>query len=154
MGNSGLLFSSAALAERLGLSEKVAPLKAVILVGEDRFDMAYDDTGGKATPLLLIHGFPLDRTLWEAQKQGLADVARVITPDLRGCGESGMPHGNVTMDAYADDLRGLLDKLGVENVVVGGLSMGGYITFAFYRKYPHRVRGLILAYTKAGADST
>ncbi len=153
MGNSGLLFSSAALAERLALSEKVTPSKAIILVGEDRFDMAYDDTGGNATPLLLIHGFPLDRTLWDAQKQGLADVARVIAPDLRGCGESGMPYGNVTMDAYADDLRGLLDKLGVEKVVFGGLSMGGYITFAFYRKYPHRVRGLILANTKAGPDS-
>ena len=117
------------------------------------FEMAYEDTGGGATPLLLIHGFPLDRTLWATQVKGLADVARVIAPDLRGYGESGLPGGAVRMDTYADDLRGLLDALGVKNAVVCGLSMGGYITFAFYRKNAHRVRGLILADTKAGPDS-
>ena len=117
------------------------------------FEMAYDDTGGAAAPLLLIHGFPLDRTLWAAQVRGLADVARVIAPDLRGFGESGMPQGTVTMDAYADDLRGLLDALGVKTAVVAGLSMGGYIAFAFYRKNAARVRALILADTKAGGDS-
>jgi len=118
------------------------------------FEMAYEDTGGSGTPLLLIHGFPLDRTLWAAQGRGLADVARVIAPDLRGFGESGMPAGAVTMDAYADDLRGLLDALGVKNAVVAGLSMGGYIAFAFYRQDVHRVRGLILADTKASPDSS
>jgi 3-oxoadipate enol-lactonase len=117
------------------------------------FEMAYEDTGGDGIPLLLIHGFPLDRTLWTAQVQGLADAARVIAPDLRGWGESGLPGGAVTMDTYADDLRGLLDALGVKNAVVCGLSMGGYIAFAFYRQHAHRVRGLILADTKAGPDS-
>ncbi len=117
------------------------------------FEMAYDDTGGAAVPLLLIHGFPLDRTLWTAQARGLADVARVITPDLRGLGESGMPAGAITMGTYADDVCGLLDVLGIKHVIVGGLSMGGYIAFAFYRKFAHRVRGLILANTRAGADS-
>ncbi len=117
------------------------------------FEMAYDDTGGAAIPLLLVHGFPLDRTLWAAQTRGLADVARVIAPDLRGGGESGRPQGDVTMDAYADDLRALLDALGIKNAVIAGLSMGGYIAFAFYRKHAHRVRALILANTRAGADS-
>lgn len=128
------------------------------------FEMAYDDTGGGTggvtPPLLLIHGFPLDRTLWAAQTRGLADVARVIAPDLRGCGESGTRvvhepplRGDVTMDTYADDLRALLDALGIKNAVIAGLSMGGYIAFAFYRKYTHRVRALILANTRAGADS-
>jgi 3-oxoadipate enol-lactonase len=117
------------------------------------FEMAYEDTGGTQPPLLLIHGFPLDRTLWMTQVRGLSDVARVIAPDLRGFGESSIPSGIVTMDTYADDLRGLLDTLDVKHAVVGGLSMGGYIVFAFYRKYPHRVRGIILADTKAGPDS-
>ncbi len=117
------------------------------------FEMAYDDTGSNKILLLLIHGFPLDRTLWAAQTHGLSDVARIIAPDLRGFGESGMPNGAVTMDTYADDLCGLLDALNFKNAVVGGLSMGGYISFAFYRKYPDRVRALILANTKAGADS-
>ena len=117
------------------------------------FEMAYEDTGGTQTPLLLIHGFPLDRTLWMTQIRGLSDVARVIAPDLRGFGESSVPTGIVTMDTYADDLRGLLDTLDLKHAVVGGRSMGGYIAFAFYRKYPHRVRGFILADTKPGPDS-
>ncbi len=117
------------------------------------FEMAYDDTGGNRTPLLLIHGYPLDRTLWAAQRAALADRARVIAPDLRGFGESGLPTGAMTMDEYADDLRALLDALGVKNAVVGGLSMGGYIAFAFYRKYAHRVRALVLADTRPQPDS-
>jgi len=117
------------------------------------FETTYDDTGGKAAPLLLIHGFPLDRTMWAAQRQGLADVARVIAPDLRGFGESGFPGGAVTMDTYADDLVAFLDALSIQKVVVAGLSMGGYVAFAFYRKNPRRVRGLVLANSKAGPDS-
>ena len=117
------------------------------------FEMAYEDTGGAGIPLLLVHGFPLDRTLWAAQVRGLANLARVIVPDLRGFGESGLPTGAVTVDVYAEDLRGLLDVLGIKSAVVAGLSMGGYIAFAFYRQNPQRVRGLILANTKAGADS-
>lgn len=116
-------------------------------------EMAYEDTGGNGVPLLLIHGFPLDRTLWSAQIKNLADVARVIAPDLRGFGESKMPGDAITMDTYADDLRALLDALGVKSAVIAGLSMGGYIAFAFYRQYAARVRALILANTKAGADS-
>ncbi len=117
------------------------------------FEMAYDDTGGNRVPLLLIHGYPLDRTLWSTQKVDLADLARVIAPDLRGFGESGMPSGPMTMDDYADDVRALLDALSIKNAVVGGLSMGGYIVFAFYRKYAHRVRALVLADTRAQPDS-
>jgi len=117
------------------------------------FEMAFEDTGGVGVPLLPIHGYPLDRTLWAEQRRGLANVARVIAPDLRGFGESSLPTGAVTMDTYADDVNALLDTLGVKTAVVAGLSMGGYIAFAFYRKYPERVRALIFANTKAGADS-
>jgi 3-oxoadipate enol-lactonase len=117
------------------------------------FEMAYDDTGGNNIPLLLIHGFPLDRTLWSAQTSALADVARVIAPDLRGFGESSLPTGAVTMETYADDLRDLLNALGVQRAVIAGLSMGGYIAFAFYRKSAARVRALILADTRATPDS-
>src|SRR5512142_1555631 len=115
--------------------------------------MSYDDTGATGTPLLLVHGFPLDRTLWLAQTHCLADAARVIAPDLRGCGESGMPSGTASMDTYAEDLNALLDSLGIQRAIVGGLSMGGYIAFAFFRKYPQRVRGLVLADTRAQPDS-
>lgn len=117
------------------------------------FNMVYDDTGAVGVPLLLIHGFPLDRTLWTAQTRALADIARVITPDLRGSGESELPSGAVSMDTYADDLNSLLDHLSVERAIIGGLSMGGYVAFAFYRKYPRRVRALILADTRPQVDS-
>jgi 3-oxoadipate enol-lactonase len=116
-------------------------------------EISYDDTGSGAIALLLIHGFPLDRTLWSAQVCALTDVARVIAPDLRGFGESSLPIGAVTMDTYADDLHDLLDALNISRAVVAGLSMGGYVAFAFSRKYASRVHALILADTRALPDS-
>jgi 3-oxoadipate enol-lactonase len=103
--------------------------------------------------LLLIHGYPLDHTLWQPQIDRLADMAPVIAPDLRGFGASEAPDGVYTMDSHADDLYALLDVLHIERVVVCGLSMGGYIALAFWRKYASRVRGLILVDTRAGADA-
>lgn len=117
------------------------------------FEMTYEDTGATAIPLLLVHGYPLDHTLWVAQTSALADTVRVIAPDLRGFGGSQLPPGKVTMDTYADDIKALMDALGIEKAIIGGLSMGGYITFAFYRRYPERVRGLILADTRPQPDS-
>jgi len=115
--------------------------------------MAYDDAG-RGRPLLLIHGYPLSRTLWEPQLASLPDAAHLIAPDLRGFGESDAPEGPYTVDQLADDCAALLDKVGVaEPVVVGGLSMGGYVALAFWRRHAQRVAGLILAATRAGADS-
>jgi pimeloyl-ACP methyl ester carboxylesterase len=117
--------------------------------------VACDDSGGAGIPLVLIHGFPLDRTIWSAQVRGLADVARVITPDLRGFGESPLQRSATatTMDDYAADVAGLLDALDVEDAVIGGVSMGGYVAMAFHRAYPRRVRGLVLVDTRGGPDS-
>jgi 3-oxoadipate enol-lactonase len=115
--------------------------------------LAYD-ASGSGRPLLLIHGYPLNRTLWRPQVDGLIDTARVIAPDLRGHGESNASDEPFTVDQLADDLAELLDELGLtEPVVVGGLSMGGYVALAFYRRHQARVAGLILAATKAGADT-
>lgn len=104
-------------------------------------------------PLLLIHGFPFNNTMWEEQVVDLAEITRVIAPDLRGHGRSDAPDPPYTMRDLAHDCVGLLDYLGIDRpVVVGGLSMGGYITFEIYRQFPERVAGLILASTRAGAD--
>jgi 3-oxoadipate enol-lactonase len=117
------------------------------------FVMAYEDYG-QGVPILFIHGYPLNRKLWEPQFKGFADIARVLAPDLRGHGESDSIAGIYTMELLADDCNAFLDALGVtQPVFVCGLSMGGYVTFAFYRKYTHRVAGLILTATRAGADS-
>ncbi|MCB9418649.1 MAG: alpha/beta fold hydrolase [Ardenticatenaceae bacterium] len=119
----------------------------------DDFTMAYQDTCDQMV-LLLVHGFPLDSAMWEFQLQDLADVARVIAPDLRGHGRSDSVPGPYSMKLFSDDIAGLLDYLNVsEPVVVCGLSMGGYIALDFYRRYPERVAGLILTATRAGADS-
>src|SRR5258706_10050425 len=112
------------------------------------------DASGSGRPLLLVHGYPLSRQMWQPQVAALGDAARVIAPDLRGHGESGAPDIPHTVDRLADDLAELLDGLGItEPVVVGGLSMGGYVALAFYRRHTARVAGLILAATRAGADS-
>jgi 3-oxoadipate enol-lactonase len=117
------------------------------------FAMSYIEEGS-GRPLLLIHGFPLSKAIWEPQFDGLAGAARLLAPDLRGHGNSEATPGPYSMDMLADDCLVLLDSLGVKQpAVVCGLSMGGYAALAFARKYPSRLAGLILAATRAGADS-
>ena len=116
--------------------------------------LAYSDRGRQhANALLLIHGFPLNRHLWDAQLNGLSTIARVIAPDLRGQGDSEVVPGPYTMDQHAGDLAALLDHLGIQRAIVAGLSMGGYVAFAFWRRYAQRVRGLALLDTRAEPDS-
>lgn len=110
------------------------------------------DEAGAGTPVLLLHGFPHDRTLWAAQLAAPAPGARLIAPDLPGFGESESA-GAPSLDGWADWTIALLDALKIEQAVVGGLSMGGYLAFAIWRRHPQRVRGLILADTKAPADT-
>lgn len=114
--------------------------------------LAYTDKG-TGPPIVFLHAFPLNRTMWTAQEQALSSRHRVITVDLRGHGESDAPLWHYTLDQAADDVRGLLDHLSVSQAVFAGLSMGGYILFALYRKYADRVKGLVLADTRAQADT-
>lgn len=114
--------------------------------------LAYADTG-TGLPVVFLHAFPLNRTMWTAQEEALSSRHRVITIDLRGHGESDAPLWHYTLEQAADDVRALLDHLSVPQAVFVGLSMGGYILFAFYRKYADRVKGLILADTRAQADT-
>ena len=106
---------------------------------------------GKGPAVLFIHGYPLDRTLWAAQLSGL-DGFRVIAPDLRGLGLSDAPDLGYSMPTYADDLAALLEALQVDEVVLVGLSMGGYVAFEFLRRHRERVRALVLFDTRADAD--
>lgn len=114
--------------------------------------LAYDDRG-TGLPLVFLHAFPLNRTMWTAQEQALSSHFRVVTIDLRGHGESDAPLWRYTLDQAADDVRALMDHLSVRQAVLVGLSMGGYILFSFYRKYADRVKGLVLADTKPQADT-
>jgi 3-oxoadipate enol-lactonase len=111
---------------------------------------------GHGQPVLFVHGFPLDHTMWTAQIDVLSGQYRVIAPDLRGFGRSAgvLPDRTMTMEHFADDLAGLLDALDIrEPIVYCGLSMGGYIAFQFQRKYAARLRGLVLCDTRSTADT-
>lgn len=114
---------------------------------------------GSGSPVLLVHGFPLNHAMWRLQIEELSREYRVIAPDLRGFGKSRLPDGplaaeSVTMEQFADDLALLLDGLGVrEPVTFCGLSMGGYIAWQFWRRHVNRLRTLILCDTRAVADT-
>jgi pimeloyl-ACP methyl ester carboxylesterase len=113
---------------------------------------AYAGVGGKGVPLVLLHGFPLDHRMWDDLIRLLENDFDVITPDLRGFGESTMTDTPYTMDDLASDIAGLLDSLGIEKTAIVGHSMGGYVSLAFARNHAERVRGLGLVSTQALAD--
>jgi pimeloyl-ACP methyl ester carboxylesterase len=113
----------------------------------------YHRDAGSGPPVVLLHAFPLSSAMWLAQREALIDAFRVITPDVRGFGGSPLGDEAPSLDAVVDDVAALLDAKELEDVVLGGLSMGGYVAMAFLRRYPHRVRGLVLADTKATADA-
>ncbi|HKV34919.1 MAG TPA: alpha/beta fold hydrolase [Pyrinomonadaceae bacterium] len=118
----------------------------------DDIQLAYTDAG-LGLPVVLLHGYPFNRTLWNEQVSALSNSYRVITPDLRGHGESDASPGAATMNRMAQDVAALLDHLEIHRAVVGGLSMGGYVALAFYKQFPSRVRALVLADTRAQADT-
>ena len=131
-------------------------------------EMAYVDAGDGPL-VLLLHGYPFDKSMWSEQLAAIAAAGfRAIAPDLRGLGETVAPTlaGDsageshrlksvplATMDEMARDAAALLDHLGVEKAVICGLSMGGYVAFEFAHLFPSRVRGLVLAGTRAPADN-
>ena len=118
----------------------------------DGVEIAYDDRG-RGPAVLLLHAFPLAASMWDAQAEALSATHRVVRFDARGFGGSGVGAGPLTMERIADDGAALLDLLGIEKAVVGGCSMGGYAAFAFVRRHPQRLAGLVLQDTRAGADT-
>src|SRR2546421_8199189 len=117
-------------------------------------NLAYDDHG-IGQPILFLHAFPLNRSMWEGEITSLLQEERyrLVALDWRGFGESDVSADVSTMEMFADDVAGLMDVLGMQDAILCGLSMGGYAAFAFLRKYPQRLKGLILADTRPGADA-
>ncbi|MFI9050778.1 alpha/beta fold hydrolase [Streptomyces sp. NPDC053427] len=115
--------------------------------------VGYEDTGdGEA--LVLIHGHPFNRSMWRPQIEHFRAAGwRVVAPDLRGYGESSVTPGKTRLETFVRDIAGLLDGIGVERFVLGGLSMGGQIVMEFHRQFPERIRALLLADTFAAADT-
>lgn len=115
--------------------------------------LKYWETGEGKVCVIFLHGYPLDHTIWHPLIPYLKVHARLIMPDLRGHGESPVPHGVYHMDAMAADVAGLMDELKIEQAVLIGHSLGGYISFAFARSFPQRLSGLGLVATQAGVDT-
>ncbi|GAA3660570.1 pimeloyl-ACP methyl ester carboxylesterase [Lentzea atacamensis] len=125
-------------------------MKAVV----NGITIGYDDEGSGDDVLVLVHGHPFDRSMWRPQTEHFSAAGwRVIAADLRGYGESTVVPGVTPLSAFAGDVAGLLDHLGVERFVLGGLSMGGQIVLEFQRLYGERTRGLILADTFAQGET-
>ncbi|HSQ30464.1 MAG TPA: alpha/beta fold hydrolase [Gemmatimonadaceae bacterium] len=127
----------------------MAGLRVITLVGDA--EIGYDDVG-TGLPVVFLHAFPLNRTMWEPQIGALVAESRCIAIDVRGFGDSAAVPP-FTIDRYADDAAAVLDALRIERAVVVGQSMGGYVAFALWRRHRARVRGLVLADTRAGADT-
>lgn len=111
------------------------------------------DEAGEGDVLVLVHGFPFDRRMWEFQVRGLSSDRRVVAVDLRGRGKSPEEGDGWTMETYARDVAATVDSLGVDQVDIAGMSMGGYVVMAFFKLFPEKVRSLIFIDTKAGDDA-
>lgn len=117
--------------------------------------ISYTDTGADGAPVLLLHAFPLGAAMWQPQIDSLGQRYRLIAMDFRGFGLSAppMPGHAYSLGDLADDTKSLMDDLGLKEVVLAGISMGGYVALAFVRRYPEAVRALVLADTRAEADN-
>lgn len=116
-----------------------------------RTTIAYRERGS-GDPVVLLHAFPLDHEMWRPQLEALSNSYRVIAPDYPSFGESGDAGEALTIPKLADILADFLQEIGISEAVIGGLSMGGYVALSFAHRQPQRLRGLILADTKAEAD--
>lgn len=113
--------------------------------------LAVEDVG-EGPAVVLVHGFPLDRSMWQHQMAALNGYRRVAL-DLRGMGESEVPSGGYSMAGYAADVRMVLERLVLDRVVLCGMSMGGYVVFECLRLFPELIAGVVLMDTRAEADN-
>jgi pimeloyl-ACP methyl ester carboxylesterase len=120
-------------------------------VGQKLAGAAFGEQGAPA--LVLVHGFPLDGRMWEAQVGPLSAHCRVLVPDLRGFGRSPLPKGDHGIEEHARDLAEFMDAHSVSRAILCGFSMGGYVTLSFSALFPWRLTGMVLADSRAGADA-
>jgi pimeloyl-ACP methyl ester carboxylesterase len=118
----------------------------------DTVKLHYSEAG-QGMPVVLLHGFPLSSAIWHKQQDRLKDLYRVITPDLRGHGQSPAPAGVYEMETLARDVLALLDSLQIEKAVILGHSMGGYVVLAAWKLAPERFLALGLIDSQAAADT-
>jgi 3-oxoadipate enol-lactonase len=118
------------------------------------FTISYDDLGEGIVPIIFLHGYPFDKTMWQPQLEFLQDTNRVIAVDLRGFGGSKDEKTALTMGLFADDLIKFMNALDIDKAMICGLSMGGYIALNAVSRFPGRFEALILCHTQCSADSS
>lgn len=121
-------------------------------IATGRGDMAWLETGA-GWPLVLLHAFPLNAEMWRPQLDAVPDGWRFIAPDFRGFGRTPRGSQPITIDTFAADVGALMDALEIQEAAIAGLSMGGYVAFAMFRQEPERIASLVLADTRAPADT-
>lgn len=120
----------------------------------NNFNLSYDDVGEGCVPIIFLHGYPFDRTMWYGQFDFLKFSYRLISCDIRGFGKSTDEESSLSIDLFGDDLIQFMDELGIDKAIICGLSMGGFIALNVTKRFPNRVEGLILCDTQCIADTT
>lgn len=124
-----------------------------LTINVNKFNLSYDDVGEGTTPIIFLHGFPFDKTMWNEQLEFLKPSFRLIACDIRGFGKSTDETSTLSIDLFADDLIQFMDALQIDKAIVCGLSMGGFIALNAQKKYPNRFEALILCDTQCIADT-
>ena len=120
----------------------------------NNFHLSYDDVGEGNIPIIFLHGYPFDKTMWKGQLDFLESSYRLISCDIRGFGKSVDEQSPLTMDLFAEDLIAFMDTLHIEKAIVCGLSMGGFIALNAQKRFPDRFEALVLCDTQCIADSS
>jgi 3-oxoadipate enol-lactonase len=119
----------------------------------NNFSLSYDDVGEGSVPIVFLHGYPFDKTMWQEQLAFLKSSHRAIACDIRGFGKSTDENSTLSMDLFGDDLIKFLNNLNIEKAIVCGLSMGGFIALNAHQRFPGRFEALILCDTQCIADT-
>lgn len=117
------------------------------------FTVSYDDIGESEVPIIFLHGFPFDKSMWQRQLDALKSSHRVIAYDIRGFGATHDEDSDLSIDLFTDDLISFMDKLDFDKAIICGLSMGGYIALNAVKRFPDRIEALILCDTQCNADT-
>jgi pimeloyl-ACP methyl ester carboxylesterase len=148
-----LFFSVAAAQQSGGVTGGSTPGVEEGFVQVDDGARIYYQIQGEGEPILLVHGYPLNGGLFRENVQALAEQYRVITVDLRGFGRSEAPNDQAVIPVYATDVLNVMEELGVEQAIIGGMSMGGPTILEMYQRAPERFTGMILIDTIAASAS-
>lgn len=119
----------------------------------NNFHLSYDDVGEGDIPVIFLHGFPFDKTMWQTQLDFLKSSQRLIACDIRGFGKSKDEDSTLSINMFADDLIDFMDKLSISKAIICGLSMGGFIALKAMENKPDRFEALILCDTQCIADT-